>query len=101
MIFDLKKFFNKIGNLTVNSSRKVGGGIQTPIDKINELSSDNVISRRKSNMENKVEIEKGSDSKSLFRPSTSSLTIKRTRMDKEEIALFKELVDKNRCHLIQ
>ena len=95
MFFDLKKFFNKIGNLTVNSSRKVGEGIQTPIDKISELSSENVISRRKSDLEQKVEINKGSNSKSLFRPSNSpSRTIKRMRMDKEEIALFKELVDK-------
>ncbi len=95
MIFDLKKFFNKIGNLTVNSSRKVGEGIQTPIDKISGLNSENLISRRKSDVEQKIEIDKGSNSKSLFSSSNSPpRTIKRMRMDKEEIALFKELVDK-------
>ena len=95
MIFDLKKFFNKIGNLTVNSSRKVGEGVQIPVDKISGLNSENVRIRRKSDVDQKVEIDKGSDSKSLFRPNkSSSRTIKKMRMDKEEIALFKELVDK-------
>ena len=93
---DLKKFFNKIGNLTVNSSRRVSEGVQSPVDRIGGLRQENVRLGRKSDLDQKVEIEKESDSKPLFRPtSPSQRTIKRMRMDKEEIALFKELVDKN------
>ncbi len=96
MIFDdLKKFFNKIGNLTVNSGRRVGEGVQKPVDRIGDIRSANIISGRKSDLDPRVGIDNESVSKPLFRRTDSSTrTIKRMRMNEEEIALFKELVDK-------
>ena len=40
MVFDgLKKFFNRIGGMTVDSTKKVGGGVSVPVDRFNKLSS--------------------------------------------------------------
>ena len=33
----LKRFFNTIGNLTINSSQKVGEGVQAPVKKLSEM----------------------------------------------------------------
>ena len=37
----IKKFFNKIGNFTVDSSQKMGEGVQAPVKKISNLSKPN------------------------------------------------------------
>ena len=40
MIFDgLKNFFNRIGGITVDSSKKVGEGVSVPVDKLGEIRS--------------------------------------------------------------
>ena len=40
MVFDgLKKFFNRIGGITVDSTKKVGEGVSVPVDKLGKLSS--------------------------------------------------------------
>lgn len=111
MVFDgLKKVFNRIGGATIDSSRKVGGGVQAPGEKIGKIRP-----TRKTGTLKKIKPEK-SDSKPLFRSekkdstpllkseresasrplvkSKSPRTIKRVRMDKEEIEMFKELIDK-------
>ena len=37
MVFDgLKNFFNRIGGITVDSSKKVGEGVSVPVDKLGE-----------------------------------------------------------------
>lgn len=144
MAFDgLKKFFNTIGGFTVDSSQKVGKGVQAPVERIGEMRSERKIRpKRKSETDRIIEGEKpeseeikkdsglkglfkrGSDSKGLFnkksdskglfkgesgstgllksesdlktsfRSARSPRTIKRMRMDKEEIEMFKELIDK-------
>lgn len=107
MVFDgLKNFFNRIGGFTVDSSRKVGEGVQVPVEKVGALTSDRKIRiRPKRKPESKiVKPEKEPGSKSLFKTEdlqptvkstrTSPRTIKRMKMDKEEIEMFKELIDK-------
>ncbi|MGC9517536.1 MAG: type II secretion system F family protein [Methanomicrobiales archaeon] len=66
MVFSgLKKIFGKIGGATLNSSKKVGEGVQTPVGKISK------IQPRKA----------------------SSKVIKRMRMTPEEIDVFKGLIE--------
>jgi archaeal flagellar protein FlaJ len=100
MIFDgLKKFFNKIGGITVDSTKKVGEGVSGPVDKLGKLSSKagNVTSKA-----NNVRSKAGNVGSGLKMPSSSKSTVKRTsprvigkmRMDKDEIEIFKELIDK-------
>lgn len=88
---DFKKFFNKIGSLTVNSSRKMGEGVQKPVNRIGDVRSENNKIRRQLDPNQKIDLSQKTGSKPLFQ---SKSTISRMRMNEEEIALFKELVDK-------
>jgi len=106
MVFDgFKKFFNRLGGVTVDSSRKVGEGVSAPVDRLNSRRSEGRISPER------ISSEGSSDTESPKKPSmkTSGLTeglrrnskprrsprtIERMRMDKDEIEIFKELVDK-------
>lgn len=132
MVLDgFRKFFNRIGGLTIDSSRKVGEGVQTPMGRVGDLRRERIRSGQKSDSDREIRSEKSdpgqedskpliktetgsrsffnsrsdsrsdarsdsrSDSRSLFRPRKSSpRTIRRMRMDKEEIEMFKELIDK-------
>ncbi len=109
MVLDgLKKFFNRIGGITVDSTKKVGEGVSVPVDKLGKLSSKagNVTSKA-GNVTSKVgKLKSGTDKASSglkITPSTKAKsTVKRTsprvigkmRMDKDEIEIFKELIDK-------
>ena len=108
----LKNFFNKIGNFTVDSSQKVGEGVQAPVKKISSMrpAERRLREKREQKSEEKPETlktesqhaETSTSSKGLFnrkdlkipQTSHSPRTIKRKRMDKEEIAMFKDLIDK-------
>ncbi len=132
----LKNFFNRIGNFTVDSSQKVGEGVQAPVKRITNMrpAERRLRERRKQKKEaeteekaeatsllgdiesepkglfrDKTESKSGlfkdrSESKGLFRrdkefkssfqSTRSPRTIKRKRMDKEEIEMFKDLIDK-------
>jgi len=108
----VKKFFNRIGNFTVDSSQKVGEGVQAPVKKISSMrpAERRLREKREQKSEEKPETlktesqhaETSTSSKGLFNrkdlkiPQTtrSPRTIKRKRMDKEEIAMFKDLIDK-------
>lgn len=87
----LKKIFNRIGGVTINSSKKVGEGVQAPVNKlgnikspVNKLGSIKSISRPGSK-----------EYKPQFNPQkTSPRVIERMQMDKDEIQMFKELIDK-------
>ena len=100
MVFDgLKKFFNRIGGMTVDSTKKVGGGVSVPVDRINKLSSraGNITSKA-GNIRSKTEemgsgLKMSSSSKSTVK-RTSPRVIEKMRMDKDEIEIFKELIDK-------
>lgn len=106
MVFDgFKKFFNRIGGVTVDSSRKVGEGVSAPVDRLNSrrserrISSDESSSERSSEAESskKLSLKTSSITEGLRRsskPRRSQRTIERRRMDKDEIEIFKELVDK-------
>ncbi|WP_414470507.1 type II secretion system F family protein [Methanobacterium sp. ACI-7] len=86
MAFDgLKKIFDKIGGATIDSSKKVGEGVQAPVNKLGNMN----ISRPGV---------KGSGIKK-FKPQLngqkeSPRVIERMKMDKDEIQMFKELIDK-------
>lgn len=111
----IRKFFNKIGNITVDSSQKVGEGVQAPVKKLTSMrpaerrlrEKRGLIVDKKAGKEDEEKSEKrsllGDISKGLFKekelkksfqPTRSQRTIKRKRMDKEEIAMFKDLIDK-------
>ena len=109
MVFDgLKKFFNRIGGITVDSTKKVGEGVSVPVDKLGKLSSKaGNVSSKAGNVTSKVgKLRSGTDKASSglkITPSTKAKsTVKRTsprvigkmRMDKDEIEIFKELIDK-------
>lgn len=121
----MKKFFNKIGNFTVDSSQRMGEGVQVPVKKLSNMrpaerrikekkdqkpeekpitektktqSADtstlsNGFFKGKNDSKPSKERFKGKDSESpkIARPTR---TIKRKKMDKEEIAMFKDLIDK-------
>ncbi|PKL73638.1 MAG: type II secretion protein F, partial [Methanobacteriales archaeon HGW-Methanobacteriales-2] len=98
MVFGgIKKVFNRIGDLTVNSSQKVGGGVQKvgegvqkPVEKIRGAERPK-ISRPK--------IGRGSKTDSnIFEPPESASksprkVIKKMGMEKDEIEIFRDLID--------
>lgn len=80
MAFDgLKKIFDMIGGATIDSSKKVGEGVQAPVNKLNDI-------RSKSRS--------GLGSRRLGSQNDSPRVIERMKMDKDEIQMFKELIDK-------
>ena len=121
----LKKFFNSIGNFTIDSSQKVGDGVRAPVKKLNELrpAKKRIKDKREQKSGNEPKKEEKSEKKSLlnistptmglfrdkeskekllsedkeektpFKSARSKRTIKRKRMDKEEIEMFKDLID--------
>ncbi|MBI5679984.1 MAG: type II secretion system F family protein [Methanobacterium sp.] len=79
----LKNIFNKIGGITVNSGKKVGEGVQKPVGKLSKIRPPSRPGFSKSSV------------KSSVKPSkTSPRVIERMKMDKDEIQMFKELIDK-------
>ncbi len=85
MAFDgLKSFFNRIGNITVDSSKKVGGGVQAPVNKINKMGPVGKLSN--------IKIPRRSGG--ITAKKSSPRVIERMKMDKDEIQMFKELIDK-------
>lgn len=87
MAFDgLRKIFNMIGGATIDSSKKVGEGVQKPVNKISNIKAP---TDKLSNLKPFSRSEKG------FKPDkTSPRVIERMQMDKDEIQMFKELIDK-------
>jgi len=99
MVFEgLKHFFNRLGGMTVDSTKKVGEGVAVPVDKLNELGNraGKVRSGRKKPSKPKSStsgLKMSSSSKSTVK-RTSPRVIEKMRMDKDEIEIFKELIDK-------
>lgn len=110
----LKRFFNTIGNFTINSSQKVGEGVQAPIKKLSEMrpAERRLREKRQLEFDKKSEPEEKPETKPLLDASTSTKglftekeskpsfqaprpqrTIRRKKMDKEEIEMFKDLID--------
>ncbi len=65
----VRKFFNRIGNLTVDSSRKVGESVQAPVSKLSKI-------------------------KTIKPKKAPPRVLKRMRMSEEEIAMLKGLIEK-------
>ncbi len=94
MVFEgLKKFFNRIGGVTVDSSKKVGEGVSVPVDRLGKLGSKGKKLRPKKGKLSLGFGRKSSSSKSTVK-RTSPRVIEKMRMDKDEIEIFKELIDK-------
>ena len=100
MVFEgLKHFFNRLGGMTVDSTKKVGEGVSVPVDKLNEIG--NRAGKVRSGIKRPSRSKKSSSS-GLKMSTSSKSTVKRTsprviekmRMDKDEIEIFKELIDK-------
>ncbi len=91
MVFDgLIKFFNRIGGMTVDSSKKVGEGVSVPVDRFGKIRSKTEAIRSKTN--NFRYGRMSTSSKSTVK-RTSPRVIEKMRMDKDEIEIFKELID--------
>jgi flagellar protein FlaJ len=105
MVFEgLKNLFNRIGNFTVDSSQKVGegaqkvsSGVQTPVKKVGKIKPPKIKPRKpgvKSPFKPKKKEDEGLKFKASTTRTTSKRSIKRMNMDKDEIAIFRELIDK-------
>ncbi|RJS49748.1 MAG: type II secretion protein F [Methanobacterium sp.] len=76
----IKNLFDKIGGATLDSSKKVGEGVQVPVNKLGGIKNNNFKS--------------GGFNKGGFKPrETSSRIIKRMKMSQEEIEVFKGLIE--------
>lgn len=100
MVFEgLKEFFNRLGGITVDSSKKVGEGVSVPVEKLNQIG--NRAGKVRSGIKRSSSKAKQS-SKGFSFTSKAQSTVKRRsprviekmRMDKDEIEIFKELIDK-------
>ena len=98
MVFDgVKRIFNRIGGLTIGSSQKIGGGVQkvgqgvqSPVKKVGEVKPDRLrpqIKRKPKERKPKEQLRTPEASK----PSTR--VIKKMGMEKDEIEIFRDLVD--------
>jgi archaeal flagellar protein FlaJ len=100
MVFGgMKKIFNRIGDLTLNSSQKVGDGVQKvgqgvqkPVKKIQNTRTPN-ISRPSIKKKPKNELESLATGKSASKGRSSPKVIKKMGMEKDEIAIFRDLID--------
>ena len=85
MAFDgLKKIFDMIGGATLDSSKKVGEGVQAPVNKLSDMRA-----KSRSGLGSR-----GLGSRGFGSNSDSPRVVERMKMDKDEIQMFKELIDK-------
>ncbi len=76
----IKDLFDKIGGATLDSSKKVGEGVQVPVNKLGGIKTNS--------------FKPGGFNKGGFKPrETSSRIIKRMKMSQEEIEVFKGLIE--------
>jgi len=100
MVFEgLKHFFNRLGGITVDSSKKVGEGVSVPVEKLNHIGdrAGKVRSGIKRSSSKAKQSSKGLSFKSKTQSTVkrrSPRVIEKMRMDKDEIEIFKELIDK-------
>lgn len=79
----LRKIFDKIGGATIDSSKKVGEGVQKPVNKISNIKPMSKSGLGRSGLGSKIGPR-----------NDSPRVIERMKMDKDEIQMFKELIDK-------
>jgi flagellar protein FlaJ len=104
----LKDIFDKIGGFTIDSSKKVGEGVQVPVNKLGGInnkiggvktSMGGIRTSRGSKPDSKSDKsdEGGKSSLSKFKTrETSSKIIKRMKMSPEEIDVFKGLIESDK-----
>lgn len=100
MVFGgIKKIFNRIGNVTVDSSQKVGGGVQkvsegvqAPVKKIRDVERPK-INRPTFKKEEKAELGAFEGAGSVSKGKSSRKVIKKMGMEKDEIEIFRDLID--------
>jgi flagellar protein FlaJ len=101
MAKSIKDLFDKIGGFTIDSSKKVGEGVQVPVNKLGGINNKiggvrSGIGGIKTGRESspKDDASKDINKSSGFRPrETSSKIIKRMKMSPEEIDVFKGLIE--------
>ncbi|PKL67338.1 MAG: type II secretion protein F [Methanobacteriales archaeon HGW-Methanobacteriales-1] len=101
----LKDIFDKIGGFTIDSSKKVGEGVQVPVNKLGGInnkiggvknSMGGLTSGKGSKSEKSDKDDKAPSSKFKTR-DTSSKIIKRMKMSPEEIDVFKGLIESDKA----
>lgn len=99
----IKDLFDKIGGFTIDSSKKVGEGVQVPVNKLGGI-NDKIGSARtgiggvrpgfgRSKSEKTEDDGKTSKTSGFRTRETSSKIIKRMKMSPEEIDVFKGLIE--------
>ena len=84
----LKKIFNVMGGAVLNSNKKVGEAVQKPVDKLGNVKKPNIPKPKIKRTESKK------SKSSVGTRKMSPRVIERMKMDKDEIQMFKELIDK-------
>jgi flagellar protein FlaJ len=102
----LKDIFDKIGGFTIDSSKKVGEGVQVPVTKLEGINNKlggvrsgmgGIRAGRGSKSEKTDKDEQTLSSPSKFKTrETSSKIIKRMKMSPEEIDVFKGLIESDK-----
>jgi flagellar protein FlaJ len=102
----LKDIFGKIGGFTIDSSKKVGEGVQIPVTKLEGINNKlggvrsgmgGIRAGRGSKSEKTDKDEQTLSSPSKFKTrETSSKIIKRMKMSPEEIDVFKGLIESDK-----
>lgn len=100
MAKSIKDIFDKIGGFTIDSSKKVGEGVQVPVNKLGGINNkiggvrSGIGGVRSGRDSSKDDSPKKEEKSSGFKPrDTSSKIIKRMKMSPEEIDVFKGLIE--------
>ncbi len=100
MAKSIKDIFDKIGGFTIDSSKKVGEGVQVPVNKLGGINNkiggvrSGIGGVRSGRDSSKDDSPKKEGKSSGFKPrDTSSKIIKRMKMSPEEIDVFKGLIE--------
>ena len=101
MVFDgVKRIFNRIGDLTIGSSQKIGGGVQkvsegvqSPVKRMGEVKPDRLRPQIKRKPEEKVRTPEATKPTTREASKPSTRVIKKMGMEKDEIEIFRDLID--------
>ncbi len=100
----LKDIFDKIGGFTIDSSKKVGEGVQVPVNKLGGINnkiggvrnSMGGLTSEKGSKSEKSDKDEKSPASGFKTRDTSSKIIKRMKMSPEEIDVFKGLIESDK-----
>jgi len=90
---NLKKVFNKIGGVTIDSSRKVGEGVQKPVTKLSKIKPTSPLKDTPSFLKKDVK-EKYFDKEDIEKPKEKYFDKEDIEKPKDELSLIREIKPK-------